>query len=52
MTDPFSDLSDDEEPEEDYIEETAAKSEEQVQKANLLGLFDSSEDEEDEFPGF
>ena len=51
-SDPFSDLSDDEEPEEDYIEETAAKSEEQVQKANLLELFNSSEDEEDDFPGF
>ena len=50
-SDPFSDLTDDEEPEEDYIEETAAKSEEQVQKTNLLELFDSSEDEEDEFLG-
>ena len=34
-SDPFSGLTDDEEPEEDYIEEKAAKSEEQVQKTNF-----------------
>ena len=51
-SDPFSDLSDEEEPEEDYLEVPAAESEDQVHKTQLLELLESSDDDDDEFQGF